>query len=200
MPHSPRTSYTLLLISAAAALLQGCVAVVAGGAVVAADTTHDRRSTGTVVSDRNIQLTAFDAINRHKELVRDDNSVKVVVYNGVMLLAGQVRNAQLKQVAQKTVADIEGIKRLVNEIEVTDEPQGFWRRREDNTLTARVKTGFLNLTSMPGFDPTRVNVTTSHHVVYLMGVVSHEEAEAVADIARDTSSVEKVVKLFEYTD
>jgi osmotically-inducible protein OsmY len=194
------TLYTLILIGAAAMLLQGCFAVVAGGAVVAADTTHDRRSTGTVVSDRNIQLTAFDAINRHKELVRDDNSVKVVVYNGVMLLAGQVRNAQLKQVAQKTVADIEGIKRLVNEIEVTDEPQGFWRRREDNTLTARVKTGFLNLTSMPGFDPTRVNVTTSHHIVYLMGIVNHEEAEAVADIARDTSGVEKVVKLFEYTD
>jgi len=181
-------------------MLHGCFAVIAGGAVVGADTAHDRRAVGTVVSDRNIQLTAFDAINRHKELVRDDNSVKIVVYDGVMLLVGQVRSAELKQLAQTTVANIEGIKRIVNEIEVTTEPQGFWRRRQDNTLTARVKTALLDITSMPGFDPTRVNVTASHHVVYLMGLVSHEEADAVADIARDVGSVEKVVKVFEYVD
>ena len=67
-------------------------------------------------------------------------------------------------------------------------------------MTARVKAGLLNITSMPGFDPTRVNVTTSHRVVYLMGMVSHEESDAVADIARETGGVDKVVKLFEYTD
>ena len=195
--------YTLpvhMLVLAAAALLQGCVALVAGGVLVGADAVHDRRPAGVVARDRNIQLTAFDAINRHKELVREDNNVKVVVYNGVMLLAGQVRSASLRDLAQHSVADIEGVDRLVNEIEVTAEPEGFWRRRQDNTITARVKAGLLNITSMPGFDPTRVNVTTSHHVVYLMGLVSHEEAEASADIARDTSDVVKVVKVFEYTD
>jgi osmotically-inducible protein OsmY len=168
--------------------------------VIAADTAHDRRPAGVVASDRNIQLTAFDAINRHKELVREDNSVKIVVYNGVMLLVGQVRNEELRVLAQATVADIHGIKRLVNEIEVTGEPEGFWRRREDNTMTARVKTGLLDITSLPGFDPTRVNVTTSHHVVYLMGLVSREEGDEVTSVARDISGVEKVVKVFEYTD
>jgi len=33
-----------------------------------------------------------------------------------------------------------------------------------------------------------------------MGMVSHEEGDAAADIARDTGGVDKVVKLFEYTD
>lgn len=200
MANHQSLSYARFLMGALAVLLHGCAAVVVGGAIVVADTAHDRRPASVVTSDRNIQLTAVDALNRHKELVRDDNDVKVVVYDGVMLLAGQVRSAELKQLAQKTVADFEGIKRLVNEIEVTDEPLGFWRRREDNTLTARVKTGLLDITSEPGFDPTRVNVTTSHHVVYLMGLVSHAEADAVADVARETSGVEKVVKVFEYTD
>ena len=193
-------SLRLLALAGTACLLSGCIAVVAGGAAVGAGTAHDRRSAWTVINDRNIQLTAFDAINRHKELVREDNAVKVVVYDGVMLLAGQVRSASLKQLAQQTVADIADIKRIVNEIEVTDEPEGFWRRREDNTLTVRVKTALLDITSLPGFDPTRVNVTTSHHVVYLMGMVSHEEADAVAEVARDVGSVEKVVKVFEYSD
>ena len=179
-------------------LLHGCVAVVAGGAVVHA--VHDRRAVGTVLSDRNIQLSAIDAINRHRELTRDNNNVKVVVYNGVMLLCGQVRSEQLKQLAQSAAEGFNGVERLVNQIEVTDTPQGFWRRREDGTITARVKAGLLDITSMPGFDPTRVNVTTSHHVVYLMGLVNSTEAAAVTDIARNTAGVEKVVKLFDYSD
>jgi osmotically-inducible protein OsmY len=179
-------------------LLHGCVAVVAGGA--AAGSAHDRRGFRTVVEDRDIQLTALNLINREKDLVRDDNRVKIVVYNGTMLLCGQVRSAQLKQRAQAIADTVQGVSRLVNEIEVTDEPQGFWRRRQDNVLTTRVKSALIDITSMPGFDPSRVNVTSAHHVVYLMGLVSHEEADAVTDIARNVGDVDKVVKVFEYTD
>jgi osmotically-inducible protein OsmY len=116
-----------------------------------------------------------------------------------MLLVGEVRTEELKQRAERLVTGFEGTRRIVNEIEVGD-PEGWWSRRADNVLTARVKTGLLDLTSLPGFDPTRVNVTTAHRVVYLMGRVRHEEDEAVTEIARDTDGVEKVVKVFEYTD
>lgn len=179
-------------------LLDGCLAVVAGGA--AADSVHDRRGFRTVVEDRDIQLTALNLINREKDLVRDDNRVKVVVYNGTMLLCGQVRSAELKHRAQSIAETVQGVSRLVNELDVTDEPQGFWRRRQDNVLSARVKTALLDITSLPGFDPTRINVTSAHHVVYLMGLVSREEADAVTDIARDVGGVDKVVKVFQYTD
>jgi osmotically-inducible protein OsmY len=190
----------ILFLTLALLLLSGCFAIVAGGAAAGARTVHDRRAVGTVLSDRNIQLSAIDAINRNKALVRDDNNVKVVVYNGVMLLCGQVRSEELKHLAQSSAEGFDGVVRLVNEIEVTDTPQGFWRRRGDNALSARVKTGLLDITSMPGFDPTRIDVTTAHRVAYLFGLVSHAEADAVTDIARDTPGVEKVVKLFEYTD
>jgi osmotically-inducible protein OsmY len=188
----------ILTLALALPVLHGCVAVIAGGA--AADSVHDRRGFRTVVEDRDIQLTALNLINREKDLVRDDNRVKIVVYNGTMLLCGQVRSAQLKQRAQSIADTVQGVSRLVNELEVTDEPQGFWRRRQDNVLSARVKTALLDITSMPGFDPTRINVTSAHHVVYLMGLVSREEADAVTDIARNVGGVDKVVKVFEYTD
>jgi osmotically-inducible protein OsmY len=184
----------------AAPLLHGCIAVVAGGAAAGADAAHDRRSFHTVVDDRNIQLTTLNLINGDKDLVRDDNRVKVVVYNGVMLLCGQLRSPQLKQRAQSIAERVNGVTRLVNEIQVSDEPQGFWRRRQDNVLSARVKAGLLDITSMPGFDPTRIKITSAHQVVYLMGIVSHEEDDAVTSVARDTPGVEKVVKVFEYTD
>lgn len=192
--------YKFLLLFASLPLLHGCVAVIAGGAIAGAHAVHDRRAVGTVLSDRNIQLSAIDAINKRKELTRDDNNVKVVVYNGVMLLCGQVRSEQLKQLAQSSAEGFEGVIRLVNQIQVTDEPEGFWRRRADEATTARVKTGLLDITSLPGFDPTRINVTTSHRVVYLMGLVDRAEADAATDVARNTAGVDRVVKVFDYIE
>jgi osmotically-inducible protein OsmY len=185
MPSRNLHFYTSILLAGLVLLLQGC---------------HEQRPVGYVVHDRNIQLTAFDAINRDKDLVHDDNNVMVVVYDGVMLLCGQVRSEELKRRAQAHVEVIEGIKRLVNDLQVTDEPEGFWRRREDDTTTARVKTALLDITSLPDFNPSRVNVTTSHHVVYVMGLVTREEAEAVIGIAREVGGVKKVVEVFEYKD
>ena len=190
----------IILLLLALPLLHGCFAVVAGGAVAGAGVVHDRRSFGRVLEDRNLQLSVLDKINRDKAMVRDDNHVKVVVYDGVMLLCGQLRSAELKQRAQTIAESFEGVARLVNDIEVTDTPQGFWRRRQDNAQAARVKTALLDITSMPGFDPTRINVTASHGIVYLMGLVTHEEDDAATTIARNVGGVDKVVKVFEYID
>jgi len=181
-------------------LLHGCFAVVVGGVATGANVVHDRRSFGRVLEDRNLQLSVLDQINRDKAMVRDNNHVKVVVYDGIVLLCGQLRSVELKQRAQAIVESFDGVARLVNDIEVTDAPQGFWRRREDNAQSARVKTALLDITSMPGFDPTRVNVTAAHGVVYLMGLVTHAEDAAATEIARNVGGVEKVVKVFEYTD
>lgn len=179
-------------------LFGGCFAALAGGAAVGGSAAHDRRGVGTYVDDKRIYLAAYDSLNKDKELALK-NDVAIVVYNGVMLLVGEVRTPVLKARAERLVGGFEGTRRIVNEIEV-GEPEGFWSRRANNAITARVKTALLDLTSLPGFDPTRVNVTTAHRVVYLMGMVSHEEDEAVTGIARNVDGVQRVVKVFEYTD
>lgn len=194
--HALRFIFLITLV-VAPALLGGCAVAVVGVAA-GASAAHDRRGAGTYLEDKRIYLGAYDNLNKDKELALKNNVI-IVVYDGVMLLVGEVRTSELKQRAERLVSGFEGTRRVVNELEVR-EPEGFWSRREDNALTARVKTALLDLTSLPGFDPTRVNVTTAHRVVYLMGKVSHEEDDAVTDIARDVSGVEKVVKVFEYTD
>lgn len=190
----------LVLLATMLPLLHGCFAVVAGGAAVGAGVAHDRRGGDVVINDRRTQLGITDAINRDKEIVRGNYRVKVTVYRGTVLLCGQVASDALKQRAQSIAQNIEGTERVLNELIVTDEPQGFWSRRNDNALTLRIKAALLDIVSMPGFDPTRVHVTTSDHVVYLMGVVSHEEADAVTEIVRNVGAVEKVVKLFDYRE
>ncbi|MEO7063863.1 MAG: BON domain-containing protein [Dokdonella sp.] len=193
-----RTVFIWLSLLFALPQLGGCFLAVAGGVAAGASAAHDRRGVGTYLDDKRIYLGAYDSINKDKELALR-NHVIIVVYNGVMLLIGEVRTPELKQRAERMVSGFEGTRRIVNEIEIR-EPEGFWSRRHDNTISLRVKTGLLDLTSLAGFDPTRVNVTTAHGVVYLMGRVSHEEDTAVTGIARDVGGVERVVKVFEYTD
>ena len=200
MKHNACTPLLFPLLLAALPALSGCVAAAVVGVVVVADVAHDRRSTDTIVADHNLQLTILDAIDRDPGLTRDDYRIKAVVYDSYVLLCGQAASAELKQRAENVAAGFDSVKRVINEIEVTDTPQGFWSRRGDDTMTAHVKTALLDVTSVPGFDPTRVNVTTANSVVYLMGLVSHEEADAAASVARTTRGVAKVVKVFEYAD
>ncbi|HEX3895917.1 MAG TPA: BON domain-containing protein [Rudaea sp.] len=174
--------------------------MVAGGAVAGASAVHDRRGTGTIVDDRKIQLTILDNINRDKDLVRGNYRVKVVVFNGTVLLCGQASTPALRQRAEDIAKANSDSARMINEIVVVDEPEGFWRRRQDNAMSIRVRTALLDITSMPGFDASRVNVTMCNGTAFLMGSVSHEAAEAVVQIVRDVNGVDKVVKVFEYTD
>ena len=194
----PDRKWLLAMLLITALLLLGGCAVAVVGVAAGASAAHDRRGVGTYIDDKRIYLGAYDSLNKDKELALK-NDVVIVVYDGVMLLVGEVRTEELKQRAERRVSGFEGTRRIVNELAV-QEPEGFWSRREDNALTARVKTALLDLTSLPGFDPTRVNVTTAHRVVYLMGKVSHEEDDAATGVARDVGGVEKVVKVFEYTD
>ena len=190
----------LIAVSLALAvpLLGGCAAAVVGGVALGAGAAHDRRGASSYIDDKRIYLAAYDNINKDKELALK-NSVIIVVYDGVILLVGEVRTQELKMRAEQRVSGFEGTVRIINELDIR-EPEGWWSRRADNSLTARVKTGLLDITSLPGFDPTRVNVTTAHRVVYLLGYVSHEEGEAVTEVARNTPDVEKVVTFFDYEE
>ena len=195
--HSTFSRPIALILLILLPLLGGCVAAVTAGAIATGSSVHDRRGFGTVVDDKRIQLGAYDEINRDKELVLK-NRVMIAVYNGVMLLMGEVRTPDLKQRAEQTVTGFEGVRRIVNEIDIM-EPEGFWTRRNDNKITARVKLALTDITSVPGFDATKVKVSTAHRTVYLMGLLSTEEVEIVTEIARNVPGVERVVKVFEYT-
>jgi osmotically-inducible protein OsmY len=47
-------------------------------------------------------------------------------------------------------------------------------------------------------NPFHVKVVTEAAVVYLLGIVTEQEAADTVEIARTTSGVRKVVKMFEY--
>jgi osmotically-inducible protein OsmY len=84
----------------------------------------------------------------------------------------------------------------VNEIRIIDNPTLLSTGR-DVYLTSRVKLSLFDL-GLPDFDPSRVKVVTERNVVYLMGLVTPEEAAAVVEKVRYVRGVKRVVKIFEY--
>jgi osmotically-inducible protein OsmY len=67
----------------------------------------------------------------------------------------------------------------------------------DTAITAKVKARMLDDDRVPAV---KIKVVTEAGVVYLMGLVKRAEGDAAAEVARTTSGVTRVVKLFEYID
>ena len=68
-------------------------------------------------------------------------------------------------------------------------------RSNDTYLTSKIKTKFVTENQFPA---NYVKIVTENSVVYLLGIVNKTEADAAAEIARNTDGVNKVVKVFEY--
>ncbi|MBS0285743.1 MAG: BON domain-containing protein [Proteobacteria bacterium] len=184
---------TLVLLTSLS-LLSGCAAVVVGGAAAGAVVAgHDRRTTGTMVEDKSIQLKAMQAIN---EAAGDDPNVHVapVSYNNRVLLIGQAPSRQMRSDIVQNVKNIEKVKQVHNEILLTG-PSTMLQRSTDSWITTRIKS---EMAVTKDFNFTRVKVTTENGIVYLMGIVRPQEEQIAVDIARHVKGVKKVVKIFEY--
>ncbi len=175
---------------------QGCAPVIAASAIATTViVAKDPRTTGTMIDDKGIQIKASDAIHRDG-LLADQVHINVTSYNGVVLLTGETPTVELRAHAEQLVREIEKVRRVYNEIKVAAPSSGL-TRSSDTLITTKVKTRLL---AEKEFDSGRVKVVTENGTVYLMGLVSRHEAAVATEIARGTSGVQRVVRLFEYTD
>jgi osmotically-inducible protein OsmY len=158
----------------------------------------DRRTPGTVLDDQVLEVQVIDRIYSAPEFAGGD-SVKVEVYQGVALLVGEVTTDAKRELAGRRAAEVQHISRVVNELAV-GQSVDLGTRLGNTWLTTKVNTALLRHNPVPGFDATRIKVVTSQSQVYLMGLVSREEGDAVAEVARNVGGVEKVVKVFSYRD
>ncbi len=176
-------------------LLQGCVAAAAGGAVAGASAAVDRRTTGAFVEDESIELKAVRAINADKDLNAQAH-LNVTSYNTIVLLTGEAPTDELRQRAEKIVQGVEKVSTVHNEINIAA-PSSMMTRSSDTVITSKVKTKLLADKNIEGVN---IKVVTENGVVYLMGIAGRAEAELASDVASQTGGVQKVVKVFQYTD
>jgi osmotically-inducible protein OsmY len=182
---------SLLLVPFAALALQGCIEMAAVGVGAGVMSAVDRRTTGAQVDDEGIELRST---NRISERFGDRVHVSVTSFNRSVLLTGEAPDAKTKDEIEKIVAAVPNARAVTNELTLTANST-LSNRANDASITGKVKARYLDAGK---FNPLHVKVVTERSVVYLLGVVTEQEAADAVEVARTTGGVRKVVKIFDY--
>ncbi len=155
------------------------------------------RSLGNKIDDQFLAPKVSSEISRsHTDLNDTTSHIVVTSYNGVVLLAGQTPRADLKSLAEQAARRVQGVKRVHNELQVLA-PSSPLARSTDALLTTRIKTAMLADNTVPG---SQIKVVTENGIVYLLGLVTRAEANRATAVVQGVGGVQRIVRLFEYTD
>lgn len=190
LPFLHRAAVTLLS-AALVALTAGCAPLLLGGAVVGGSlVATDRRSSATQLEDQVIEVKAA---TRVRELLSERGRVSSTSYNRLVLLTGDVATEADKAAVEQTVARVDNVKSIVNELVVMGS-QSLGARSNDALISTKVKASIVDAKDLYA---NSIKVVTERGVVYLMGRVTEREATQAANVARGVSGVQKVVRVFE---
>ena len=186
-----RVATATLAVAALGATLSACAPLMLGGAAVGALVIVDRRTSGAQLEDQGIELRAT---NRLKDALGDARArYAVSSYNRRVLLTGEAASEAVKTQVTQIVSGVENVREVINELDVTSSPS-FKERATDILITGRVKASLVDAKDLQA---SAFKVVTERGSVYLMGRVTQREADRATDIARNTPSVSRVVRVLE---
>ena len=170
-------------------MLAGCAPLSATGAAV----TGDRRTTGTVFDDSQIESRTNDFFRADAELAQACH-LNVTSYNQQVLLTGECPTEALRSKAAEYAGRVAKVRNIFNEIAI-GAPSTLGARSADSLVTTKVKATLIGIKDFPS---SRVKVTTEAGVVYLMGLVDTATGNTAAEAAATVGGVAKGVKRFEH--
>ena len=184
-----------LIVLITIVLLQGCATAIITGAATGVTIAHDRRTTGAVIDDQGVEFKAALAIFNNKDIY-EQSHINITSYNGIILITGETLTEQLKRQVYDLVRVIPKVRTIHNEL-IIAAPSSLPSRSSDAWITSKVK---AKITSDRQIDPFYIKVVTEHGVVYLMGIVNQSESDRAVGIASNSAGVQRVVKMFEYSN
>ena len=171
--------------------LTACVPLVVGGAMAGgALVATDRRTSGAQLEDEGIELRGS---NRLRTALGERGHINLTSYNRQVLLTGEVPTEQDKQLVEQTIVKVDNVLSVVNELAVSGN-SSLGQRSSDVLVTGRVRAQLVDARDLFA---NAFKVTTERGTTYLMGRVTQREADRATAIARTTSGVLKVVRVFD---
>jgi osmotically-inducible protein OsmY len=183
----------LTMLSACLLMASGCSSFIAAVSDGPIEDDPGKRTFGARLDDDVIQAKARVNIRSADQRLSDARIV-VTSYNGIVLLVGQVPSETLAGKAEQIAAQVNRVRHVHNELEVRDNLP-FTARTSDRWINTRVRSRLMVSDEV---DASRIRVLTENGVVYMMGLVTREEANQAAEIVRTTNGVQKVIRIFEY--
>lgn len=174
--------------------LTGCVGALVAGVASSGAVINDSRSFKQIEKDTKISHDVGVLLTRKKAL--KSSHIVVSSFYQMVILAGEVPKQDLKEQAETLTLKVPGVRRVYNQITIgpncslKDQALDAW-------LTTKVKSSML---TKSGLHSGAFKVVSEQGVVFLMGEVTHEQANLAVDVVRRIAGVVRVVKLFKYKD
>lgn len=175
------------------ALLNGCTTYMAATNSGSVSEDYGQRTMGTVVEDSTIESKTKININRHSETLNNAN-IQIFSFNRIVLITGQVPDQQSKAAASTIAEKVRHVRSVHNELEVMPS-NSIFDSSKDSFLKTKVSS---NLIGAEGVDSGRIEVIVENGKVFLMGLVTQEEAKRAVESVKEVSGIKAIIKVFEY--
>ncbi|MGF6590883.1 BON domain-containing protein [Pseudomonas sp. 2835] len=176
--------------------LTGCSSVLTATRDKPIEDDRGTRTFGSKIDDSLIETKVSVNVAKASPDLDKNSHIVVSSFNGIVLLAGQTPRADLKGLAEQAAGQVQRVKKVHNELQVLP-PSSILARNNDAWLTTKIKTQMLTDSNIPG---SRIKVITENGIVYMLGLLTQQEASRATNLVQGVSGVQKIVKLFEYID
>lgn len=192
MMHPTARLLTLFLLPL---LLAGCVRTLDAVSQTPIEPDPGKRSFGAFVDDQKLETLIAVNLRKTGSGLAQANT-RVNSFNGVVLLTGEVSSRELRQLAGETARSISKVRQVHNELLVKSNST-FFSRTNDRWLRTKIRTRLLTNRDI---ESERIKIVVENRNVYLMGLLTREEAQLASELAARVSGVEKVVRVIEYIE
>lgn len=179
-----------ICIALAALQLSACGVLVVGGMVGGATILADRRTPAVQAIDLGIEIEANSQLSKK---FGDSAHIVVVSFNQKVLLIGEAKDEAIKTQAASDVRSMKNVRSLFNEL-VIGPNSSLGQRASDAYLASSIKT---RLVFSPDIPSNSMSISVESGKVYLMGILSQQEAEKAKQLVSKVSGVKQVFAFFD---
>jgi osmotically-inducible protein OsmY len=170
--------------------LSACGILAVGGVAAGASVMADRRTPGVQAIDNGIEMEANAALSKR---FGDNAHINVTSFNQKVLLTGEAKDVDIKGEAGAYVKAMKNARTVFNEI-VIGPNSTYTARANDSYLESKIKTQMIFTDKLPSNSMSIVAEGTS---VYLMGILTQNEADLAKKVASNTNGVKDVYVYFD---
>ncbi len=187
-----RNTITIKLFAAIliSSFLSGCGVLAVGGVMAGASVMADRRTPAVQAIDKGIELEAGNALAKR---YGDDAHINVTSFNQKVLLTGEVKDADIKGQAGAYVKAMKNARSVFNEL-VIGPNSSYTSRANDSFLESKIKTQMIFTDKLPSNSMVIIAEGSS---VYLMGILTQNEAAIAKKVASNADGVKDVYAYFD---
>ena len=179
-----------VIASSCISLLSACAVVAVGGVTAGATIMADRRTPAVQAIDKGIELQAENALDKR---FGDKANINVTSFNQKVLLTGEVQDDGIKNEAGDYVKSMKNARSSFNEL-VVGPISSYTARASDSYLESKIKTQMIFTDQLPS---NSMAIVAEGGNIYLMGILTQNEAALAKKVASNTNGVKEVFAYFD---